>query len=109
MRKTWWFIVLALFIQEPATTDAVIFQVRNLHINILLINIIWLIATTIDICIGYKIGIWVQNRFRDTKLITKSSLWATKVENFIGKRGENFALIFLGIINFPYLRLDTMI
>jgi membrane protein YqaA with SNARE-associated domain len=103
MRKVWWFIILALFIQEPASTDAAIFQARSLHLNLFVINLIWLIATVIDIWLGYKIGKWIQKKFQGTKLVTKSLLWATRFENFIGRKGENFALIFIGVINFPYL------
>jgi hypothetical protein len=102
MKNIWWFIIPALFIQEPASTDAAIFQIRILHLNLILINIIWLIATIIDIYIGYKIGKWTQKKFEKTKIVTKSVVWATRIENFIGKQGESFTLILLGIINFPY-------
>lgn len=62
----------------------------------------WLVATIIDILIGYKIGVWTQNKFKETKFLKKVSNWAEKIEEFIGRRGENFAIICLGIINFPY-------
>jgi membrane protein YqaA with SNARE-associated domain len=102
MRSTRLFIILALFIQEPASTDAAIFQVRHLHLNLLLINVIWLVATLIDIWGGYYLGKWVQNKFQGTRFANWAHKWAGRIENFIGKKGETFALILLGIINFPY-------
>ncbi len=103
MKNTWLFIILALFVQEPTTTDAAIFQVRQLHINLFLINFIWFVATVFDIWFGYKIGQWVQRRFQNTKFGGWSFKWAGRVESFIGRKGEKFALILLGIINFPYV------
>ena len=103
MKKIWFLIIIALFIQEPASTDAAIFQVRNLHLNFWLVNLLWLIATFIDIYFGYKIGKWVQLKFKEKKIIKKSQKWASRIEDFVGKKGEKFALVLLGIINFPYL------
>ena len=103
MKNTWLFIILALFVQEPTTTDAAIFHVRQMHINIFLINFIWIFATVFDIWFGYKIGQWVQQRFQNTKFGVWSFKWAGRVENFIGRKGEKSALILLGIINFPYV------
>ena len=102
MITTWLFIIASLIIQEPATTDAAIFQIRQLHLNLLLINAIWLCATMLDIWIGYTIGKWIQKKFQGTTFNTWSKKWALRIETFIGKRGERFALILLGIINFPY-------
>ncbi len=103
MRKIWWFIILAVIFQEPASTDAAIFQARTLHLNLLTINLVWLVATAFDIWLGYRVGKWVQTKFYGRKLITKFSILAGKFEDFIGKRGENFALIFVSVINFPYV------
>ena len=103
MISTWLFIILCVFIQEPASTDAAIFQVRSLHLDLLLVNLIWLAASALDIWIGYKIGKWIQKRYRGKKFILLSEQWAKKLENFIGKKGEKFALILLGVVNVPYL------
>jgi len=100
--KTWLFIVIALFIQEPATTDAAIFLVRQQHLNLWVVNLIWVLATIIDISAGYLIGKWIQRKFQHTKFGKWSERWAIRIENFIGKSGERFAVILLGIINFPY-------
>ncbi|MCX6757747.1 MAG: hypothetical protein NTZ44_02625 [Candidatus Nomurabacteria bacterium] len=102
MKKIWIFILITLFIQEPASTDAAIFQIRTLHINIFLINFIWIIATVFDIWFGYKVGKFVQKKFKDTRFELWSFRWAGRIENFIGQKGKKFVLILLGIINFPY-------
>jgi membrane protein YqaA with SNARE-associated domain len=103
MTRVWLFIIVALFIQEPATTDAAIFQVRHLVLNLWLINAIWILATVIDIMAGYWIGKWAQKRFKDTRIVRFAERWAARIEEFIGRSGEKFALILIGIVNFPYL------
>ena len=102
MLKSWLFILVSLFIQEPASTDAAIFQIRQHHFNLVFINLMWLFATAFDIWLGYAIGKWIQKRFKNTKFELWSQKWATRVDNFIGSKGEKFALVLLGIINFPY-------
>ncbi len=96
-------IILALIVQEPATTDATLFQARQNHFNILLIHLIWLIATCIDIFLGFYLGKWIQKTFKGSRFEVFSNKWADKIERFIGRNGEKFVLILLGIINFPYI------
>lgn len=103
MAMLWIFIVVALFIQEPATTDAAIFLVRQNDLNLWLINGIWLAATVIDIFLGYALGKWVQVRFADTRLVRWAQKWVRLIEDFIGRRGERAVVVLLGVINFPYL------
>ena len=101
--NTWLFIIGALFIQEPATMDAAIFVIREQHLNLWLINLLWVLATAIDITVGYAIGTWVQSASKGSRFAGWSERWAAKIEDFIGRRGERFAIILLGVINFPYL------
>jgi len=89
MTATWLFILLTLFVQEPTSTDAAIFLVRQNHINLWLINILWLK--------------WTQRTFQETRFGKWAEKWAVRIENFIGKNGERFTIILLGIINFPWL------
>lgn len=103
MTSLWTFIILALFVQEPATTDAALFQARQHHLSLWLIHGIWVLATVIDIHLGYKFGQWIQQKFAGKKFTALSNRWADKVQNLIGRKGEQFALILLGIINFPYV------
>lgn len=99
----WFFIIFSLIVQEPASTDATIFLVRENHINLILIHTIWLFATLMDITIGYIIGKWIQTKSKDTKVGIWAKQWAERIEYVIGKRGEYFAIILISIINFPYL------
>lgn len=103
MLKTWLFVIACLFIQEPTSTDAAIFLVRQNHLNLWVVNVIWLAATIIDIVVGYLVGKWIQRAFQSTRLVAWSKQWAEKIEQFIGKSGERFVVILLGVINFPYL------
>ena len=103
MTATWLFILLALFVQEPTSLDAAIFLVRENHINLWFINFLWLVATTIDIVLGYALGKWMQKAFQETRFGKWAEKWAVRIENFIGTNGERFTIILLGIINFPWL------
>ena len=101
--KTWLFIIITLIIQEPASTDAAIFQARHLGLNLWIVHLIWLAATMLDIWLGYKIGKWVQKKFHGTKFELFAEKWAGKFERFIGERGEKSTLVLLGVVNFPYI------
>ena len=48
-------------------------------------------------------GKWTQRIFKETRFGKWAEKWAIRVENFIGKNGEHFAIILLGVINFPWL------
>lgn len=103
MNKFWLLVILVFFIQEPASTDAIIFQARHLGLNLFIFNSVWLLVTSIDIWLGYLIGKKVQEKYKNTRFEKFSRKWADRVENFVGKKGEKIALVFLGFINFPYL------
>lgn len=96
-------IILALFVQEPASTDAAIFHIRELHLNLWLMHSLWLVATVIDIVVGYKVGKYFQIRHSGRTVIQKIQKWTHALEEFIGKKGEIFAIVLIGIINFPWL------
>ena len=100
---TLFLIILALFVQEPASTDAAIFQIRELGLNLWFIHSLWLVITIIDIFVGYKIGKYFQIRYAGTTVIKKIQKWTHALEEFIGKKGEIFAIVLIGIINFPWL------
>ncbi len=99
----WWLVILALIFQEPATTDATFFQARQQNLNLWIIHLIWFLATCFDIWFGFVLGKWLQRKFQDSRIVTFSNGLAGKVDGFIGRRGEKFALILLGTINFPYI------
>lgn len=97
------FIIFAIFIQEPASTDAAIFQIREYQLNLWCVHGFWLLATIIDIYVGYKVGKYVQNTFSKSVTVQKIQKWTRALEQFIGRRGEVFAIVLIGIINFPWL------
>lgn len=100
---TLFLIILALFVQEPASTDAAIFQIRELHLNLWFVHSLWLAATVIDIAVGYKLGKYFQTRYLGSAVIQKIKRWTYALEEFVGRKGEVFAIILIGIINFPWL------
>ncbi|MEI6352773.1 MAG: hypothetical protein WCO35_02450 [Candidatus Nomurabacteria bacterium] len=97
------FIIPILIIQEPVSTDTGIFFIRENHLNLFLINILFVLLSVLDITVAYFLGKYLQKRFSHKKIIIKSKTIASKLENFIGKKGEFFSLILIGIINTPYL------
>lgn len=102
MKNIWWFVIGSVIVQEPVSTDAVIFQIRHLHLNLLIVNSIWVIATVFDIWFGYTLGKFIQKKIANTKFEQKVLRLVKGVEHFMGKKGEWFTLVLLGIINFPY-------
>lgn len=97
------FIIPILIVQEPVSTDTGIFFIREYHLNLFLINILFVVLSILDIFIGYYLGKYLQKRFSYKKIIIKSKNIASRLENFIGRKGETFSLILIGIINMPYL------
>jgi hypothetical protein len=66
------------------------------------VHLVWIVATAIDIWLGFKIGKWLKRFWSGTKFETFSKTWAARIEHFIGKKGEKFVLMLLGVINFPW-------
>lgn len=101
--KLWIFLVSALFIQERISTDTALFQARIHNYNIWIIHSIWFFATCSTILGGYYFGKWIQTAFKDSAFDTRIKGVSKKIERVLGKQGEIFAFILLGIVNFPYI------
>ena len=101
--RLWVFIVVTLFIQERVSTDAALFQARIHNYNSWIIHLIWFTATSLTIIAGYVGGKLIQKRLNGSNLANKIRGFSNKIEHIIGKQGEKYAFILLGLVNFPYL------
>lgn len=101
--RLWIFIIVTLFIQERVSTDAALFQARVHNYNIWIIHFIWLVATSSTIIAGYIVGKLIQKRLKGSHLSNNIYGFSKKIEHAIGKQGEKYAFILLGLVNFPYL------
>lgn len=99
--KLWLLLTLAMFVQEPISTAAVLLQAYQLHYNIWLIHLIFALATIIDIAVGYYLGLLIKKKFGDRKLVKSLDERLEKFSAFIGTNGKIFALIVYSPIIFP--------
>ncbi len=99
----WALISATFFIQEFATTALVLVLAEHSNIPLWPIHIIWAVATIADMYVGYLLGSLLKKRLSKNKFVEKMDAWAEEFTQALGGYGANIALMFLGIINFPYL------
>jgi membrane protein YqaA with SNARE-associated domain len=97
----WLLIISALTIQEGLSTDVILLEAVHAHYSLWLIHAIWLVVTVAQIYAGYYLGRWVRTRFANTKAERWFERSAQKLEESIGKRGEEMALVLASAIVSP--------
>src|ERR1700723_1228412 len=81
-------LLFGLFIvQEPVSTDAVLLEAYQYHYNVWIIHALFILATMLDIVIGYAIGKWLQRRYSENKVMERFVQWARSVSGH-GTVGE---------------------
>ncbi len=101
--RIWILIVAVQLIQELATAGAVFIQARDLHLNLWSVHAIFLAATLFDIAVGYSVGLWAKRKMYDTRLDRFIDRNSKALLHVIGRRGEKFALVVLGFVNYVYI------
>lgn len=99
----WFFIVFALITQEIVSLNAVIFAAYHYHFHVVLIHILFLIATAIDIIIGFIIGKYVRRKMTHGKIVAFAEKWSARFHSYVGRRGRWVALLAIGNFSFPYI------
>lgn len=99
----WLLIVSVLIPQEFATTAIVLVIAMQNNFPIWLINLIWLVTTSLDIYVGYMLGKITLEKSHGTRFYYWAERWIKKGRSRLGLRGEKFSLALLGIIDFPYI------
>jgi len=103
MMKLWISLILIFLIQEAASTTAVIFRATQEHIGFWALLLTWTIMTALGVYIGYFLGKKTRSRIEKTRTGIYVEKLAQTIEGYIGKRGENFVIIFITLVNFVYI------
>jgi hypothetical protein len=100
--KSWLFLFLTLMLQEPITSGGVIFHMYEGEMNVYLIHATFLLATVIDILIGYGVGWLIREKTFANGFVTyvhkKASHYKMLSRGTFSKR---MALFIFGPIIFP--------
>ncbi len=99
----WIFILIALFVQQSAMLNGVLLHFYNAHHLIWLIHILFIVATCIDIAVGYFIGIHTRKLMITNRIVKFIHRMVDHLHNYVAKREQHVALFLLGIFSFPHI------
>lgn len=94
-------LFLLFLVQEPISTDAVLLEAYQYHYNIWVIHALYVVATLLDITVGYWIGAWMHRRFSQKEWAQKLVRKARIFTGAAGKYGEYVFFFLGGPILFP--------
>ena len=96
-------VFLGLFVQEIISMNALVFATSHGAYPTLLIHIVFVIATLIDIGIGFFIGKFLRKKTSGSKV----ALWIQKTSDRFSLSTKKYrrwiALLLLGNFSFPYI------
>jgi len=97
-----YFLLFVLFIvQEPISSDAILLEAYQYHYNVWVIHGLFVVATLLDITVGYWLGTWLRGGFSERPLMRRFMHWARAASTFAGKYGEYLFLFIWGPYIFP--------
>jgi len=98
-------LLFVLFlIQEPISSDAALLEAYQYHYNLWIVHGLFVVATLLDIVVGYAIGMWLHKKFSNSRSMHRLADWARSVSDK-GTYGEYFFLFLWSWIIFPYATL----
>jgi membrane protein YqaA with SNARE-associated domain len=101
--RLWLILIGALLVQEIATTSVVLLSAHQAGYSILLITLIFILATTFDLVVGYMAGKWVQQRFGHSRLVKWGERTARRFHTYLGKSGSRATLVLVGFVSYAYI------
>lgn len=99
----WIQIVIAFFVQELVTTNAVMMGAYGSGLNLVLMTGLFASETVAIIALGYGVGRYVRRSYAHTRLARRASARVQGLERAIGVRGTRLALVSLGFVSFNHL------
>ncbi len=99
----WIFILIALFVQQSAMLNGVLLHFYQTSHLIWLIHLLFIIATCIDILVGYYIGIHTQKMLIGNRVIKFVHKIMDYLHEYTNKHHQGFALFLLGCFSLPHL------
>ncbi|MDB5194188.1 MAG: hypothetical protein JWN50_202 [Parcubacteria group bacterium] len=97
----WLLLALALLVQEPVSTAGLLSEAYTQHYPLWPIHGLFVVATLIDIVVGYYLGAFIHKRFAHTKVVSWLRTKFDALVGMIGKKGKIATLIFFVPIIFP--------
>lgn len=100
----WLIITIVLVLQESASMGATMVLAYHGGLNLWLFNFIWVVATVMDVYIGFLVGRYLKVRSTGiTRFSRVAEEWSDRLGKYIGHAGRSLSLILLGLILFPYM------
>ncbi len=94
---------LILLVQETVTFTSLIFATHRGVYPVFLINILFLVATTVDIFVGYFIGVFFKKKFLNSKIAKWVDTTAKSFSLHENKYKRWVVLFLLGNFSFPWI------
>ncbi len=101
--RQWLVICLILFVQETVTINGLLVKAHQGQYSLWWITLIFVIASVIDIVIGYAIGHHAKKHLHKRGMKDFAAKWSHRFRVYIGKHGRKVYLLLLGYFSFPYL------
>lgn len=99
----WIFIFIALFLQQSVMLNGVLLHFYQERHLIWLIHILFVVATCIDILVGYFIGSHTKKLFISNRFVKFIHHMVDHLHNYVAKHAQNLALFLLGCFSFPHI------
>jgi hypothetical protein len=101
--RQWFFILLIVFIQETVTLNGLLVKVHQGYFSIMWVTILFIIATVLEILVGYFLGGYIKTYWNKGWLHRFATRWADRFHTYIGKHGRKIYLLLLGYFSFPLI------
>lgn len=101
--KQWLVVLLIVFVQETVTLNGLLLKTAQGGYSLWSITFLFIIATVIEIMIGFTIAQHVKKRLHNGKVKDFATRWSLRFKAYIGKHGRKVYLLLLGYFSFPYI------
>lgn len=101
--KQWLVVILIVFVQETVTLNGLLLKATQGEYSLWVITSLFIIATLIEIVIGFLIARYVKKTLHNGKIKDFATRWSVRFKAYIGKHGRKVYLLLLGYFSFPYL------
>ena len=99
---TLWLLLFGAFlVQEPISSNVILFEAYGAHYNIWMIHVIFVVATTIDILVGYYLARYLKRRFGQSKFVAWLDKKSKSFSGVEGKWGDRAVLLLATFLIFP--------
>ena len=100
--KLWWLLIVGLLVQEPISSNGLLFEAYQHHFNLWLVHLIFVFATILDIFFGHVVGTFIKNHYAQTRIVKYIERQASVFTSHIDKRGRRITIFIFGSFVFPY-------